>query len=82
MDTILQRKSQVICYLDHILTTGKSDTENMSNLKQIQRLKEHEVRLNKDKCHLFEDVVEYLVNRVDCTRCAYLGKEAEGHSGG
>ena len=66
MDTILQGVPQVICYLDDILITGQSDAEHMANLETVlKRLKEHGVRLNKDKCQFFEDAVEYLGHRVD-----------------
>ena len=38
----------------------------MANLETVlKRLKEHGVRLNKDKCQFFEDAVEYLGCRVD-----------------
>ena len=35
MDAILQGLPQVICYLDDILITGKSDAEHMANLETV-----------------------------------------------
>ena len=81
MDTILQGLPQVICYLDDILIPGKSAAEHMANLETVvNRLKEHGVQLNKDKCQFFEDAVEYLGHRVDAQGVhIYLSKEAEGN---
>ena len=56
----------LICYLDDILITGKSNAQHMANLETVlKQLKEHEVRLNKDKCQCFEDAVEYVGHRAD-----------------
>ena len=42
MDAILQDIPQVICYLDDIPISGKSDAEHMANLETVlKRLKEH-----------------------------------------
>ena len=51
MDTILQGMSHVICYIDDILITGANLQEHLSNLEEVlKRLREHGVRLHKDKC--------------------------------
>ena len=61
MDTILQGLSNVICYLDDILVTGSTDEQHLQNLEQVlARLKAHGVRLKKDKCRFFQDLVEHL----------------------
>ena len=66
MDTISQGLPQVICYLDDILITYKSDAGHMANLETVlKQLKEQGVQLNKDKCQFFEDAVEYLGHRVN-----------------
>ena len=66
IDAILQGIPQVICYLDDFLVTGQSDAEHMSNLETVLgRLQKHGVRLNEEKCQLFEEAVEYLGHRVD-----------------
>ena len=51
MDTILQGVPEVICYLDDILVTRKSEAEHLHNLEAVlKRLQHHGVRLWKDKC--------------------------------
>ena len=51
MDTILQGMDGVICYLDDILMSGKSEAEHLANLNRVlQKLKEHGLRIKKDKC--------------------------------
>ena len=54
MKAILLGIPQVICYLDDILITDESDAEHMANLETVLKwLKEHGVRLNKEKCQFF-----------------------------
>ena len=68
MDTILQGVPGVICYLDDILVTGKSDGEHFHNLEEVlKRLQHHGVRLRKDKCHFLKESVEYLGHQIDET---------------
>ena len=51
MDVILQGMSHVICYIDDILITGANLEEHMANFEEVlKRLREHGVRLCKDKC--------------------------------
>ena len=60
MDTILQGIPQVICYLNDILVTGRSDTEHLQNLEAVlHRLQHHGVKLWKEKCAFFQESVEY-----------------------
>lgn len=68
MDTILQGIPGVICYLDDILTTGKSDREHLHNLKEVlKRLQHHGVQLRKDKCFILQKSIEYLGHQIDET---------------
>ena len=56
----------VICYLDDILVTGRSDQEHLIHLEEVfRRLHEHGIRLKKDKCHFFQSYVEYLGHVID-----------------
>ena len=65
MDTILQGIPGVICYLDDILVTWKSEAEHLNLEEVLQRLQHHGVRLRKDKCEFLQESVEYLVHRFD-----------------
>ena len=61
MDAILQGIPQVICYIDDILVTGKTEADHLQNLEEVlKRLQEHGVRLKKEKCSFLQDSVEYL----------------------
>ncbi len=66
MDQILQGMAHVICYIDDICITGTTDEEHLANLAEVlRRLREHGVRLKKDKCRFLRDSVEYLGHRID-----------------
>ena len=66
MDSILQGIPYVICYLDDILVTGRSDEEHARHLEIVlSRLQEHGIRLKKEKCHFFQSSVEYLGHLID-----------------
>ena len=66
MDSILQGIPHVICYLDDILITGRSEAEHVSNLEAVlERLQEYGMRLHLDKCCFFQDSVEFLGHQID-----------------
>jgi len=66
METILQGLPGVSCYIDDILVTGASEAEHLANLERVlQRLRDHGIRIRKDKCKLMSDCVEYLGHRID-----------------
>jgi len=66
METILQGMPRVICYLDDILITGRTETEHAKNLEEVLcRLQEHGVRLKREKCCFFQTSVEYLGHSID-----------------
>lgn len=65
MDTVLQGIPQVICYIDDILVTGKTEAEHLSNLEVLKNMLEHGVCVKKEKCQFLQDSVEYLGHRID-----------------
>ena len=66
METILQGMPQVICYLDDILVTGRTESEHTKNLEEVLcRLQEHGVRLKREKCCFYKTSVEYLGHSID-----------------
>ena len=65
METILQGMPQVICYLDDILITGRTEAEHAKNLEEVLcRLQEHGVRLKREML-FFQTSVEYLGHNID-----------------
>ena len=56
----------VVCYLDDIIVTGKTDQEHISNLqKALKRLKTAGFHLKKEKCKFFQSQVQYLGHIID-----------------
>ena len=66
MDTILQGMEGVICYLDDILVSGKTEEEHLTNLgKVLQRLQEHGIRAKRAKRTFLKTSVQYLGHIID-----------------
>ena len=66
MDTILCGMSGVICYIDDIMITGKTEEEHLKNLTAVlQKLQEHGLRVKKGKCKFMQSSVEYLGHKID-----------------
>ena len=66
MDQILQGLPSVVCYLDDILITGKSESEHWENVEQVlKRLQERGIRVNSDKCSFCQSSVTYLGHKID-----------------
>lgn len=66
MDVILQGLDGVICYLDDIMVTGKTESEHLDNLTNLfRRFREHGVQVKSSKCNLMRDNVQYLGHRID-----------------
>ena len=66
MDQILQGLDGVICYLDDILVSGKSENEHLEILQKVlERLKEHGIRVKKSKCAFMKASVQYLGHIID-----------------
>lgn len=60
IDSILNMEG-VLCFLDDVLITGKNRGEHMYRLKKVlQRLKEANLTLKKNKCEFFRDQITYL----------------------
>lgn len=61
MDRILAGIKNVFCYLDDIIIGGKDKKECMQTLLLVlQRLHEHHVQINIEKCSFLVDSVKYL----------------------
>ena len=66
METIMQGLPNVLCYIDDILVTGRTEREHLETLEEVlRRLKEHGVRMNRAKCQFLAKSVEYLGYRID-----------------
>ena len=56
----------VVCYLDDLVVTGKTDREHISNLqKSLDRLRTAGFRLKMNKCKFFQPEVHYLGHIID-----------------
>ena len=66
MDTILQDVPSTMCYIDDIIVTGETDAKHLQNLRvTLDRLRQHGIRGNLQKCKFMESEVEYLGHRID-----------------
>ena len=66
MDQILQGMEHVACYIDDISITGATEKEHLANLAEVlRRLRDHGVRLKREKCRFLRESVEYLGHVVD-----------------
>ena len=66
MDSVLHGIPYVICYLDDILVTGRSEEEHMCHLELVlSRLQKHGICLKREKCHFFQSSVEYLGHLIN-----------------
>ena len=66
MDSILQDVTNIICYIDYILVTGRSDQEHLKDLERVLgRLQRYGLRIKYNKCAFMRNAVEYLGHRVD-----------------
>jgi len=56
----------VVCYLDDIIVTGKTDQEHIANLqKALERLRAEGFHLKREKCQFFQSQVQYLGHIID-----------------
>ena len=68
MDVVLQGLPNVICYLDDILVTGKTEDEHLANVERVlERLQQYGIRAKRAKCSFLSRSVEYLGHRVDAS---------------
>jgi hypothetical protein len=63
MDQILSGLTEVQCYLDDLLITGKDEQEHLNTT--LQRLEEYGLRFRKDQSEFFRPSVEYLGHVID-----------------
>lgn len=61
MESIVAGLEGVVVYLDDIMVTGRSQIEHDTRLKQLlNRLREHEILLNEEKCVFNVARIEFL----------------------
>ena len=66
METLLRDLPGLFVYLDDILITGSTLAELLANLEGVlKRLSEAGLQLNKEKCALFLEQIEYLGHTID-----------------
>ena len=66
MDQILQGIDGVLCFLDDILVSGKTEKEHLEYLQKVlQRLQEHGLCVKKSKCSFMKTSVCYLGHCID-----------------
>jgi hypothetical protein len=62
MESVLRGLTYEAClvYLDDVIVIGRTFQEQLDNLQVFQRLREAHLKLNPDKCQLFQKEVRYL----------------------
>ena len=66
MDKILQGIPRTMCYIDDILIAARDEREHDEILDQVlQRLADHNIRVNKGKCTFKSSSVTYLGHVID-----------------
>ena len=66
IEKVLQGLPGVKVYLDHILVSGRTESEHLSNLGRVfQKLTKFGLKLNLDKCEFSRDSFEYLGHVID-----------------
>ena len=66
MDIILQGIDNVICYIDDILISGKTEEEHLKTLSQVlSRFQKYGVHMKRSKCFFLRECVQYLGHSID-----------------
>ena len=66
MDNLLQVIQGVVVYLDDVLITRKTEQEHLATVDTVlSKLKTAGLRLNKTKCSLMTELVQYLGHLID-----------------
>lgn len=66
MEQVLQGLDGVVCFLDDMLISGKTESEHLARLDAVlQRLEQNGLRLKLTKCEFMEPRVKYLGYIVD-----------------
>eukprot|EP00057_Strongylocentrotus_purpuratus_P013848 XP_011668322.1 PREDICTED: uncharacterized protein K02A2.6-like [Strongylocentrotus purpuratus] len=61
MEQVLQGLEGVVCFLDDMLISGKTESEHLASLNAVlQRLEQNGLRLKLPKCEFMKTMVEYL----------------------
>ena len=66
MDIFLQGIGNVICYIDDILISGKTEEEHLKTLSQVlSRLQKYGVHMKRSKRFFLRECVQYLGHSID-----------------
>ena len=66
MDLLLQGMDGVMCYLDDILVSGRTELEHLENLRKVlQKFQDHGIRVKKPKCAFMKTSVQYLGHIIE-----------------
>lgn len=66
MDRLLQGIEGVKCFFDDIIIQGSTENELLTRLNLVlEKLKQSNLRVNKDKCHFFQRSINYLGHTID-----------------
>ena len=61
IEQVLPKLPKVVCYMDDILITGRTDKEHLQNLTSVfESIRQHGLRIKLSKCKFFQESVEYL----------------------
>ena len=78
IEQVLQGIPMVVCRVDDILVSGKTDKEHLRNLSEVlTRLESAGLRLKLAKCNFMQPSVEYLGYRVDANGLSAIDKKVE-----
>lgn len=65
MDQSLQGLDGVICYLEDILVSGKTEAEHLENQQTVlSRFQKHGVQVKKSKCSIVDIILMQLVSII------------------
>ena len=66
IDQVLDEVKGTSCVLDNVIITGKDEQEHLDHLEKVlKRLNEHGLRVNREKCELFQEKITYCGHVVD-----------------
>ena len=78
IEQVLQGIPMVVCRVDNILVSGKTDQEHLQNLAEVlASLENAGLRLKLAKCKSMQPSVEYLGYRVDADGLHAIDKKFE-----
>lgn len=78
IEQVLQGIPMVVCRVDDILVSGKTDQEHLANLGEVlSRLENAGLRLKLAKCRFMQPSVEYLGYRVDARGLHAIEKKVQ-----